>query len=169
MFMASLKGPLSVTVADGAGALNKVFDPDSEAKTDGSQFDLLSATRAALKATSIQWKYRHIQGHKDDLIDVKLDHWALLNIKMENLAKMHWLEMLDQPLPRNCTFTDEHWPTFITGRKIYSRLHNSLYEEIYQSKMALRWESKNRMTVDCSMLVNWEACASAMQQRLKIP
>jgi hypothetical protein len=38
---------------DGVGALNKVFNPDSEAKTDGSQFNLLSATRAALKASPI--------------------------------------------------------------------------------------------------------------------
>jgi hypothetical protein len=38
---------------DGARALNKVFNPDSEAKTDGSQFNLLSATRAALKASPI--------------------------------------------------------------------------------------------------------------------
>jgi hypothetical protein len=65
---------------DGARALNKVLNPDSEAKTDGSQFNLLSATRAALKASPIQWKYRHIQGHQDDLINVELDRWALLNI-----------------------------------------------------------------------------------------
>jgi hypothetical protein len=116
---------------DGAGALNKVFNPDSEAKTDGSQFNLLSTTCAALKASPIQWKYRHIQGHQGDLIDAKLDRWALLNIEMDSLAKMHWLKMLDQPPPRNCTFPDEHWPIFITDRKIHSRLHNSLYKEIY--------------------------------------
>jgi hypothetical protein len=52
----------------------KVFNPDCEVKTDRSQFDLLSATRAALKASPIRWKYRHIQGHQDDLIDVELDH-----------------------------------------------------------------------------------------------
>jgi hypothetical protein len=153
---------------DGAGALNKVFNPDSETKTDGSQFDLLSAKHAALKASPIQWKYRHIQGHQHDFIDVELDCWALLNIEMDSLAKMHWLKMVDQPPPQNCTFTDEYWPTFITGQKIHSHLHNSLYKEIYQAKMVLRWESKNCMTVDCSMLVNWEACAGAMQC-LKIP
>jgi hypothetical protein len=74
---------------DGAGALNKVFNPDSEAKTDGSQFNLLSTTRAALKASPIKWKYCHIQGHQDDLIKAKLDCWALLNIEMDSLAKMH--------------------------------------------------------------------------------
>jgi hypothetical protein len=74
---------------------------------------------------------------------------------MDSLTKMHWLEMLD-------------WLIFTTGQKIHSRLHNSLYKEIYQSKMVLRWESKNHMTVDRNMLVNWEACASAMQC-LKIP
>jgi hypothetical protein len=39
---------------DGAGALNKVFHPDCEAKTDGSQFNLMSATHATLKASPIQ-------------------------------------------------------------------------------------------------------------------
>jgi hypothetical protein len=39
---------------DGEGAIsNKVFSEEDEANTDGSQFDLLSATRAAIKASPI--------------------------------------------------------------------------------------------------------------------
>jgi hypothetical protein len=36
---------------DGEGAINKVFSEEDEANTGGSQFDLLSATRAAIKAS----------------------------------------------------------------------------------------------------------------------
>jgi hypothetical protein len=66
-------------------------EEEDEANTDGSQFDLLSATRAAIKASSILWKFRHVKGHQDDILEANLDRWALLNIAM-----------LDSPLQR-CT------------------------------------------------------------------
>jgi hypothetical protein len=42
---------------DGKVALDKLSDPDEEADTAGQQFDLLSATRAALRASPIQWTF----------------------------------------------------------------------------------------------------------------
>jgi hypothetical protein len=65
---------------------------------DGSQFDLLSATRAAIKTSPIQWKFRLVKGHQDNIRDAILDWWALLlNIEMDSLvAKMHRLEKSGQ-------------------------------------------------------------------------
>jgi hypothetical protein len=77
------------------------------------------------------------------------------------------LNLLIYHHPRNDTLLGEFWPIFINGQKIHSYLQSSLYEEIYRSKMSLHWERKQRMTTERSILVNWPACASAMQ-RLKI-
>jgi hypothetical protein len=152
---------------DGEGAINKVFSEEEDAYTDGSQFDLLSATRAAIKASPIHWKFRHVKGHQDDIRDAILDRWALLNIEMDSLAKMHRLEKSGQRQPLNSTITGEYWPVFIKGRKLHSNLRNTLYEEIYREKMAVHWDEKDRMGHDRSMRVNWEACEAAIK-RLKI-
>jgi hypothetical protein len=58
---------------DGKGALTKVFSDDDEADTNDSQFDLLSATRSALKASPITWHFHHVKGHQDEDINAVLD------------------------------------------------------------------------------------------------
>jgi hypothetical protein len=147
---------------DGEGAINKVFSEEDE--MDGSQFDLLSATRAAIKASpanSLEISPRQRAPSQDHILEANLDRWALLNIEMDSLAKMHWLEKSGQRQPLNSTITGEYWPVFIDSRKIHSNLQNTLYKEIYWNKMAMHWEENNRMGQDRSMWVNWEACEAA--------
>jgi hypothetical protein len=127
----------------------------------------ISATRAAIKASPILWKFRHVIGYQDDIHEVNLDRCALLNFEMDSLAKMHWLENSGQRQPLNSTITGEYWPVFINGRKLHSNLRNTLYEEIYWNKMAKHWEKRDRMGQEQSMRVNWEDCEAAMK-RLKI-
>jgi hypothetical protein len=64
----------------------------TQASTDGSQFDLLSATRVALQESPITWSFCHVKGHQNADPDTTLDPWALLNVDMDSLAKMYWLE-----------------------------------------------------------------------------
>jgi hypothetical protein len=127
---------------------------------------MLSAIRAAIKSSPITWQFRHVKGHQDEEADAVLDRWAVLNIQMDNLAKMYWMEMSQQAPNPNNSITGEYWPVLIRGHKIYSSLRTSLYEAIYQQKMATHWEKKNRFSRDLCMQINWEACESAMQ-RLK--
>lgn len=100
-------------------------------------------------------------------MDATLDRWALLNIQMDSLAKMYWLESSPYGPPTISNITGEYWPVFIHGRKIHSALRKSLYEEIYREKIETHWERRDRMLPEHSRQVNWEACESAMQ-RLKI-
>lgn len=51
---------------DGEEALRQVFSREREANTVGSHFDLLSATRAALQASPVTWKFHHVKGHQDE-------------------------------------------------------------------------------------------------------
>ena len=152
---------------DGKAALEKMFNPDADADTNGQHFDLLSATRAALQASPVTWTFRHVKGHQDEDLDATLDRWALLNIQMDHLAKSYWHEQytLDQTPPHE--ITGEYWPVLINGRKVHSALRPTLYDEIYRKKLAIHWEKHERMSQEHSQLINWEACAQAMQ-RLKI-
>ena len=157
-----------VSGCNGEEALHKSFSPHHAARTKGSQFDLLSAIRAAIKSSPITWKFRHIKGHQDEEVDATLDRWAILNIQMDSLAKMYWMEKFDQTPQPNPLIAGEYWPVFIQGRKIYSSLRTSLYKAmIYQQKMASHWEKKNRFTREQCMRINWDACAGAMRH-LKI-
>jgi hypothetical protein len=71
---------------DGKTALNKLSNLDDDIDPNGQQFDLLSATRAALRASPVKWTFYHVKGHQDKDPEATLDHWALLNIQMDNLA-----------------------------------------------------------------------------------
>lgn len=82
-----------------AEALRKVFATKEEASTDGSQFDLLSAMRAILHESPITWHLCHVKGHQDADPDTELDRWAQLNINIDSLAKMYWVEQADIPQP----------------------------------------------------------------------
>jgi hypothetical protein len=157
-----------ISGCDGKEALRKSFSPHNAAKTKGSQFDLLSAIWAVIKSSPITWKFRHIKGHQDEDVNATLDRWAILNIHMDGLAKMYWMEKSHQAPQPNPLITGEYWPVFIQGRKIHSSLRTSLYKAIYQQKMASHWEKKDRFTKEHCMRINWDACEGAMQ-RLKLP
>jgi hypothetical protein len=156
-----------VSGCDGEEALRKSFSPHDEASMKGSQFDLLSTICAAIKSSPITWTFRHVKGHQDEEADAILDRWAILNIQMDSLAKMYWMEKSHQAHNPNALITGEYWPVFTQGQKIHSSLRTSLYKAIYQQKMATHWEKKDRFTREQFMQVNWEACEEAMR-RLKI-
>jgi hypothetical protein len=99
-----------------------------------------------LKASPIQWTFCHVKGHQDENPDAELDRWALLNIQMDSLPKMYWLEKYNHRQPSNSTLTGEYWPVFINDRKIHSSLWDKLYEEIYRKKC----QCIGTNTIDCN-------------------
>jgi hypothetical protein len=98
----------------------------------------------AIKSSPITWKFHHVKGHQDEDVDAILDRWAILNIQMDRLTKMYWMEKSHQAPNPNTLVTGEYWPVFIQGWKIHSSLWPSLYEAIYQQKMATNWERKDQ-------------------------
>jgi hypothetical protein len=44
-----------------------------------------------------KWIPRHVPGHQDDDPTIFLHRWAILNIEMDDRAKKHWADTLDQP------------------------------------------------------------------------
>jgi hypothetical protein len=118
-------------------ALDKLSNLDDDIDPNGQQFDLLSATRAALHASPVKWTFCHVKGHQDEDPEATLDRWALLNIQMDNLAKSYWQEQFPMGLLPDQTNSGEYWPVFINGWKVHSSLHTTLYDDIYRTKLAL--------------------------------
>jgi hypothetical protein len=149
---------------NGKVALEQLSPIDEQVDTNGQQFDLISAAvRSALRQSPITWSFRHVKGHQDEDLEVKLDRWACLNIQMDNLAKAHWAKQYPLPRPDTVPITGAYWPTSIWGRQVTSALHATMYEEIYRVKMGVHWEKQERMNREHSVLVNWDACAIAMK------
>ena len=103
--------------------------PSFEARIKDPDYDLRSAIRKKLVHSPITWKWRHVEGHQDDNGIEDLDRWATLNIEMDNLAKVYWNNMCEEPTA-NLSVQDEYWPVRIQGGKITSRLDDRLREHI---------------------------------------
>jgi hypothetical protein len=58
---------------DGKAALEQLSLFDEQVDTNGQQFDLISAIRLALRQSPITWSIRHVKGHQDEDLEIKLD------------------------------------------------------------------------------------------------
>jgi hypothetical protein len=115
-----------------------------------------------LAKSPITWKWRHVEGHQDDDGIEDLDRWATLNIEMDNLAKVYWNDMCEEPAVSLPVY-DEYWPVRIQGEKNSSRLDERLREHILGQAQCERWEWKGRLTWESIARVNWQACEQAMR------
>jgi hypothetical protein len=79
---------------DGQIAIQRVFGegPHFNPAIKDADYDIL------------KWTWRHVAGHQDDDGIKELDRWAMLNIEMDNLAKVYWKDMSDEQVG-NCPIT----------------------------------------------------------------
>ena len=80
----------SVTFAcDGLSALNHSFSTQ-QLHPSQAQFDLLSAIRGALRASSSKWVTRHVLGHADAKKSWKqLSWWERRNVEVDRAVQKH--------------------------------------------------------------------------------
>jgi hypothetical protein len=134
------------------------FDPDIK----DADYNILSAIRKLLARSPVTWAWRHVAGHQDDDGIEELNRWAMLNIEMDNLAKVYWNNISDHQVG-NFSITDEYWPACIRGEKIASWLDERIWEHILGSAQCEHWERKGRLTRESISRVNWHACEKAMK------
>jgi hypothetical protein len=116
---------------DCESTLRHVFGkgPSFEAGIKDPDYNLWSAIRKMLANSPITWKWRHVEGHQDDNGIEDLDRWATLNIEMDNLAKVYWNNMCEEPAV-SLPVHDKYWLVRIQGKKFSSRLDERLREHI---------------------------------------
>jgi hypothetical protein len=125
------------------------------------QFDLLSATRNALRLCPIQMKMKHVKGHQDDDWEAVLDRKATLNVAADDGAKEHWYRTVNVGHQQHRIFA-ETWPITIGGTKICTRLDEAIREARHASKILNYWEEKGRFGNGNKVDIDWETVGSAM-------
>jgi hypothetical protein len=71
--------------------LEYYFDPQQV------NLDILTEIQARIRDSHISWRPRHILGHQDWHNPHNIDHWPVLNIKMDSMAKAYWQEIAQSP------------------------------------------------------------------------
>jgi hypothetical protein len=117
-----------ITIAcDNISALNATMDVWRTPKITDAEFDLIYAIKNRLSILPISVASHHLKGHQDATMPMKdLDHWSLLNIEMDRVAKEAlpgWTESLF--LQR---IEGKPWSVWYNETKIVNDLDSKLYD-----------------------------------------
>jgi hypothetical protein len=111
----------------------------------------------------LQWKTRHIEGHQDDNPQASLDFWAVQNIKVDNLAKIFWMEH-SSTASVQYPISDEGFQVWLGNRKLSSSYSSVFFDHIH-GKTILEWHSSHARFPACyARHINWEACGAALKR-----
>ena len=153
-----------VTLAcDGASALSQCFD-NEKPKPGDSQFDLIHATRNLMaKFPKASWLPRHVKGHQDNDPMAELDEWALLNIEMDEHAKLAWARHrgdgnIGAQLP------ESPWLVAINNDPVVRNFDQTVREHILGNRLLKWWTRKSKPSAGVFAKVDWEALSSAMKK-----
>ena len=147
---------------DGIQALRHVDQSCDITNPRMPQFDLLSATRNALRICPVQVKMKHVKGHQDDDWEAVLDRWATLNVAADDGAKEHWYRTVNMGHQQHRIF-DKTWAITIGGTKICTRLDKTIREARHAGKILKYWEEKGRFGNGNKADIDWETAGSAMK------
>jgi len=76
------------TACNGESALHRCFKPWASNPL-AKHFDLIQATRSAIRNTPIEWTWEHVRGHQDEGNET-LTVTEQRNVEMDTAAKDHW-------------------------------------------------------------------------------
>ncbi len=145
---------------DGLSALQSAFDHGLYLSSDMPDYDLIGAIYHLRKSSKISWSYRHVKGHQDDVIS-DLDAWAQQNVHMDAAAKQHIA--IAKATPRHFDIPGEPWQLWIEGRKITSKIQESIYSAVHRPESEAYWEKKEEQK-DGIALVDWKNIGYAMKK-----
>jgi hypothetical protein len=150
---------------DGKEALRSGFEEGEkyEANVAAADFDMVSSLRRKIKACPVVLHPLHVKGHQDDDGTVKLSRYALLNFKMDALAKAYWADTILEYEGGNIELENEYWTFSINDSKVSSYLDKEIFEHVHGAAQVHRWERKRRLPETATRKVNWDACEQAMK------
>lgn len=97
-----------------------------------------------------------MKGHRDDDVEATLDRWALLNIQMDEEAKVHWLRIKGQKAQHERVF-GEPWPLWIAGKKVSTSIGNEIDEVTKGSRISTHWDERGRFGAGSVSDVAWHS------------
>ena len=100
---------------DGESALHRCFKP-WDSNPLAKHFDLIQATRTAIRKTPLEWSWEHVRGHQDEAHDT-LTVTEQRNVDMDAAAKAHWQLHHTQHQGTTIRFHGEGWRIFLGQKK----------------------------------------------------
>jgi hypothetical protein len=136
----------SITVGcDGSEALWQAISAKGPVSPRASDFDLITAIRTKIAKSPITFIPKWIKGHQDSMPGGRhrrLDNWALLNVRMDTMAKQRMSRELRQPRPRKFTISDEPWKLWLKGQKVSKNLPALLHAHVSEPAIKVYWEKR---------------------------
>ena len=151
---------------DGKGALDAIINKYEIVKSSRKHFDIISSIHRLIDFLPINWTFRHIKAHQDDIKSYdELTRWEQLNVEADTLAKEHMKEMISEDnwmnerptlLPmETCIIT---W-TDSQGRshRISSNLTKVLNDKLGCTQLREYWKKKGKFTPYTERMIDWDS------------
>jgi hypothetical protein len=127
-------------------------------------YDLIHEIRKKISTSPIEWKYRHVRGHQDKHINVKLlDRWGQLNVEMDGLAKAYWNETYNTVAPFY-PISSHGWSLWIGDRKLTAWDRNALYNHAQATDIIDHWSERRQIPQELIYSIDWESCEQAIKR-----
>jgi hypothetical protein len=143
----------------------RIFNPSYVFDPYQPDHNLLSSMQARICNSPIAWIGRHVAGHQDDH-EGPLDHWAVLNIKMDQIAKAYWQIIAsspdERPDPYMGRFFQEGWALWTDDYKWPHVSKHGAYSVLHTPKIKAWWVHCGQMTEDTSRKIDWNLIGPAM-------
>ena len=150
---------------DGLSALHRSFWHEVEdISSANAHFDILSELHGVKKGMDVNWKYRHIAGHQEDVAGAVLDRWALLNIECDIRAKDYWAQLKGTRQNRQFNMKKGMWQIRIHGMTVGTNLFQYLRKAIQGGGIFEYWVDKRKRVGEANVgLIDWEAQGKALK------
>ena len=106
--------------------------------------------------------------HQDNVVGAQLDWWALTNVKMDRLAKLHWQQLSDAPNALvevwQGPFPMEGWSMWHSGIKITSLDRIKLCELLLAHHTINCWIKHKRISASAVSKVDWKVLKKTMKK-----
>ena len=151
---------------DGKGAIDAIMNKYESVQTSRKHFDIISSIHKLIDLTPINWTFRHISAHQDDVKSYdELNRWEQLNVEADTIAKDHMKEMIaeeDWNKNRPNWLPLETCAVFWTDRqgrahRICSKLSVTLKNHTGSDRIRDYWVRKGKFTPLTERSIDWES------------
>lgn len=130
-----------------------------------SDFDVLRSIRKHM-LPSVTYKWKHVYGHRDNVLGYVLSTEEKLNVKMDLVAK-HARERYEQDPSLqewDIRLPKEDWALLVNGGKITKNVGAEITDYIDKTTMTTFWNKKKRIAHQHFGDIEWDAIALAMKK-----
>jgi hypothetical protein len=127
-------------------------------------FELVMAIQY-MKTPILKWIHKHVKGHQDDNPDLVLTPMELINVEMDNKAKLHWVLTHTMRAEEQVhAFDGQPWAISLGGHKVVSNLLDTCKDWCQRPRIQLYWIEKGRFQPADLNKINFTTAGVALRR-----